>query len=69
MDQRGSKNKIEFYETYSLSLKLVLCVISTPEDSAEFGLGMGEIETYIGNTEPPFAKIVVVGDFNFSQIN
>ena len=63
-----SIGNIEFLCTYSPKWNLVLCVIYRPEGTTEFDKVVQQVEIYAMSKGPPLPNIILVGDFNFPQI-
>ena len=65
----GSVDKIEFLCTHSSSLNLVLCVVYRPEGTSTFETVIREIREYANKRGPPMPNVLIVGDFNFPQVD
>ena len=64
-----SKNNTEYYCCYSPKFNLVLAVVYRPEGSAGFWDALSAIQGYVSGKGPPLPSVVVVGDFNFPQVD
>ena len=65
----NSKNKIEFLCTYSPKLHLVLAILYRPEGSCNFGNVLQKVKKYIEERGPSLPNVVIMGDFNFPNVN
>ena len=67
--QGGSRSNIEYLCSYSPRWNLVVAIVYRPEGTAEFEAVMNEIAVYANLRGPPMPNLVILGDFNFPQID
>ena len=65
----GSDSKIEFLFPYSTKLHLVLAILYRPEGSRNFGNVLQKIKKYIEERGPSLPNVIIMGDFNFPNVN
>ena len=65
----GNIEMIEYLLGYCPQWNLVLNIVYRPEETREFETVMDKVEGYIVKRSPPVPNILMVGDFNFRQID